>query len=331
MKEHRYRKIAVILTLGFLGAWFASLSTALAAYPDEVILEMPVQPLVGKQEVVPTTCGPLISDTSLPIKTHSASMQFLWAWPITRANFTPNWRQVSAKGDLSSLNMAVKFTYGPAKNLEINLAVPYIHNFASHYDHSLVLPNYGRAADYGGIDDISAEVKYLVLPESEMRPAVAGVFGMGFPSGHASHLNPGRLGTDAIGSGAFTFTTGVNLYKWLKPFLVYSNIWINTPVNLFKSRNDAVRSRESVICNLAAEYPITQRWVALLEFYSTWTWTNISTPQGFQSTSTVLGVLSGIEFLATPKWSFAAGTSIDLVGKAGSAKVTPLVTVYYSF
>jgi len=127
MKEHRYRKIAVILTLGFLGAWFASLSTALAADPDAVILEMPVPTLVGKPEKAPTTCGPLISDTCLPIKTHHASMQFLWIWSITRANFSPNWRQVSAEGDFSTFAMVVKFTYGPAKDLEINIAVPYIH------------------------------------------------------------------------------------------------------------------------------------------------------------------------------------------------------------
>jgi len=132
-----------------------------------------------------------------------------------------------------------------------------MHDFANHADTSLSRTSGERTADYGGLGDISLEGKYLLLSETEIRPAVAGVLGLGFPSGHASHLHPGRLGTDAIGTGAFTFTTGVNLYKWLKPFLVYSNIWINTPVNLFTSRNDAVRSRESVMFNLAAEYPFT--------------------------------------------------------------------------
>jgi hypothetical protein len=50
----------------------------------------------------------------------------------------------------------------------------------------------------------------------EKPPAVAGV---GFPSGHASHLNPRFLAQDAVGAGAFNFSTGVNLYKSLKPFL----------------------------------------------------------------------------------------------------------------
>ena len=92
-----------------------------------------------------------------------------------------------------------------------------------------------------------------------------------------------------------------------------------------------VGSREFVTLNLAAEYPISKKWVALLEIYSTWTWTNISTPQGFQSPSTLLGVLPGIEYFITEKWAVSAGVALDLVGKFGGRKYTPLFTVYYNF
>ena len=173
--------------------------------------------------------------------------------------------------------------------------------------------------------------KYLLLEETELRPTVTGVGGVGFPTGHAHHLNPALLGQDAIGTGAFTFTTGINLYKWLKPFLFYSNIWLNSPVNLYTSNTSSVRSREFVTFNLAAEYPINPKWVLLLEMYSNWTWTNISTPQGFQSPSTLLGLLPGIEYIITEKWAVSAGTAIDLMGKAGSRKVTPMVTAYHNF
>lgn len=211
------------------------------------------------------------------------------------------------------------------------IIVPYIHNWASKADAALAGPVGETSANYGGVGDITAVGKYLLLEETDFRPAVTGVAGVGFPSGHASNLNPRFLGQDGIGTGAFTFTTGVNLFKWLKPFMVYSNIWLNTPANLYTSRDDAVRSREFVTFNLAAEYPITQRWVALLEMYSTWTWTNIDTPQGFQSPSTLLGVLPGIEFFINEKWACSAGAALDLVGKAGSRKYTPLFTVYYNF
>ena len=65
--------------------------------------------------------------------------------------------------------------------------------------------------------------------------------------------------------------------------------------------------------------------------YSNWTWTNISTPQGFQSPSTLLGLLPGIEYFITEKWAVSGGTAIDLMGKAGSRKITPMLTVYYNF
>jgi len=317
----------------FLGLALLWASVALVTFPAGAqvstapLLEKPAPPEEKKEEA-PTTCGPLISDSCIPIETHHASLQVLWAWSFYRANFSPNWRQVSTKGDFYTFNMPVKFTYGPTKDLEMYIIAPYIHNLASGVDTS----KGDRSADFGGIGDITAVAKYLLLPETDCRPAVTGVFGVGFPSGHAHNLNPRFLGQDAIGSGAFTFTTGVNLYKWLKPFLIYSNIWFSAPVNAFRLRDDsAVRSHEYVTFNLAAEYPLSKRWVALLEMYSTWTWSNIYTPLGFQSPTTVLGVLPGIEFFLTDKWAFSAGSAFDLVGKFGGAKITPMFTVYRSF
>ncbi len=82
---------------------------------------------------------------------------------------------------------------------------------------------------------------------------------------------------------------------------------------------------------LAAECPLSKRWVALVEMHSTWTWSNIDTPQGFPSPSALLGVLPGSEFFLSEKWAFSAGAAIDLVGKFGGHKYTPLFTVYYNF
>ena len=162
------------------------------------------------------------------------------------------------------------------------------------------------------------------------------VGGIGWPSGHAHHLNPNFLLQDAVGTGSLNFITGLNLYKWVKPFLFYSNIWLNTPVNMFKLNGSdfpqAVRNRENVVFNLAAEYPLAKQWVLLLEMYSTWTWSNPGTESlGFQSPTTVLGFLPGIEYVATEKWSFSAGCAFDTIGKFGGHKVTPALTAYYSF
>ena len=66
----------------------------------------------------PATAGPIITDSCIPIEEHHASLQVLWALAIYTANFSQNWRPVSTKGDLYTFSMPVKFTYGPAENLE---------------------------------------------------------------------------------------------------------------------------------------------------------------------------------------------------------------------
>ena len=158
------------------------------------------------------------------------SMQVLWALSLYPGFFTHNWRTVSAKGDFHTFYMPVKFTYGPTKNMEMYVIVPFVHNWVNNVDRTSPAPmaNAPPVTAASAISPLMA--KYNLLPETDYRPAVTGVAGFAsIPTGHASHLNPGLLGQDAIGTGALTFTTGVNLYKWLKPFLLYSNIWINSP------------------------------------------------------------------------------------------------------
>ena len=144
-------------------------------------------------------------------------------------------------------------------------------------------PNGETSASYAGIGDLTLMGKYNLLPEGDVMPAVTAVGGLAsIPTGHASHLNPAKLGMDAVGTGALTFTSGVNLYKWVKPFLIYSNIWMNNPINIYKLGPDptrTVRSRDYVTFNLAGEYPIpNSKFVLLLEMYSNWTWSNLTQP-----------------------------------------------------
>jgi hypothetical protein len=246
---------------------------------------------------------------------------------------TNNWRNVKAPGNFYTFSMPVKFVYGPTKNLETYVIVPFIHNWVNDAD--FPGPNNETSASYGGIGDITAVAKYNLLPEGTYRPAISAVGGVGFPTGHASHLNPGRLGVDAIGTGSFNFITGVNLFKYVKPVLLHSQIWFNSPINLYKIHGEEgpinVRSREYLNVNLAAELPVAKQWVLLFEVYSTWTWQNLPTVQGFQTPQTVIGVLPGIEFLVTDKLALAAGASLDLWGKNGVQKYTPMVTAFYTF
>jgi len=299
-----------------------------------IFMEKPAPPAAEKKESPPYTCGPIISDTSLPIQTGKFAMQVYWALSFYTGNFSPNWRHVSAGGNLYAFEMPVKFTYGPAKDTEIYVIIPFITNWANRVNPVLGGPNNERSAGYSGIGDMTLIGKYNLLPETAYRPAVTAVAGFAtIPTGHASHLNPGRLGQDEIGTGSLSFTTGVNLFKYLKPFLVHSQIWFNAPVNIYPARPDNVRNTEWVTFNLAAELPFTRdkKWVLLMEMYSNWTWSNIYTPLGFQSPTTLLGLQPAIEYVATDKLSLAAGTAFDLVGKFGGQKITPVFTVLYNF
>jgi len=323
-----------MLVLVGVGSWLSPVAPALAQVGAPVMMEKPpaAPPEAEKKEGAPTTCGPMISDTCLPIETGKFAMQAWWALSVYPGVFTQNWRSVTAGGDFHTFFMPVKFIYGPTKDLELYAVVPFIHNWVN--DVNARGPNGESSASFSGIGDITAVAKYNVLPEGTYMPAVSAVGGVGFPTGHASRLNPGRLGQDAIGTGSFNFITGVNLFKYLKPFLVHSQIWFNTPVNLYKMTSDPlrnVRSREYLTANLATELPISKRWVLLFEVYSNWCWQNLNTIQGYQTPQTVIGVMPGIEFLATDKLALAAGCSFDLAGKNGVQKFTPMITAFYTF
>ena len=154
--------------------------------------------------------------------------------------------------------MPVKFAYGPTKDLETYIIVPFIHNWAVKI---WILP--APMAKPPPVTAASGISRHGQIQSAAGRRLPAGRQRRGgvgrIPTGHASRLNPAKLGQDAIGTGALTFTTGVNLYKWLKPFLVYSKIWMNTPINIYQWRPDPtrnVRSREYVTFNLAAEFPL---------------------------------------------------------------------------
>jgi len=303
-----------------------------------IFMEKPAPPAEEKKDAPPSTCGPIICDTCVPIDTSKFAMQAFWALSIYTGNFSHNWRHVDAKGNFYTFNMPIKFTYGPTKDMEVYVIVPFVTNWVDSANKSLAGPNGERNAGYSGIGDMTLIGKYNLLPETDSRPAITAVGGLStIPTGHASHLNPGRLVQDAIGTGSLSFVTGFNLFKYLKPFLIHSQIWYNTPINMYKIHgNDfpqAVRNHDWVTFNLAAELPLTKdkKWILLTEMYSNWTWSNIYSPQGFQSPTTLLGIQPALEYVATDKLSMAAGCAFDLVGKFGGQKITPVLTMLYSF
>lgn len=282
----------------------------------------------AKEDECPATFGPIITDTAVPMEKGGFAFQPTFSLAFVNGTFTRSWRRISAGGDFTSFAMEYKFTYGLTDNLEVFVVVPYAHNWADHVNEPG--PNGERSADFGGIADINLTFKYRLIPEGPRMPTVTALFATDFPCGHYKRLNPGRLGIDAIGGGAYVFTTGLNVSKYIRPFIVYGNVWYSMATD-YSDDDGRQHPRDFVTLNLAAEYPLTKKWVALLELTSFWDGGRLIGHQSNVAPAALLSVLPGIEYMATDKFSLALGVNVDLVGKNGDAAVTPMLSMVYAF
>jgi hypothetical protein len=281
--------------------------------------------------IPPATPGPIITDSASPIAQGSWSLQPYWKLGFTGGQFTGNWRRVSAGGDFVSLNNPWQIFYGLAPNTEINIIVPYIQNWGANVQDPSLGPG-SHAATFGGLGDILLTGKYQLLEENWYRPVVSATAKINFPTGHHLNFNPARLGLDQLGAGASAVTLGFDLAKYL-PALnlkLYGNFFytLSTTDTLDRTR---VHNRDQVTVNLAAEYPLSRRWVALVEVYQSWDAGTLLGPRSQQPPVALLGFLPGIEYLLSPKWNFELGVAIDLAGKNTAFKYTPILTVIYNF
>jgi hypothetical protein len=283
----------------------------------------------------PITAGPIITDTAVPIAAGHFAVEPYWAFSFVQGNFTPSWRRTSAGGDFTAFVTVLHLVYGPREDMEIYTNIPAIQNWASRVDHPVAG---NRSADFGGLGDITFVCKYQLFTETERRPTVTPFLSVVFPTGHASGLNPGRLGMDDLGGGAFSFFGGLLLSKWLSPFYLYANVSYGAPTKAppqvshceFDPLLAPVMHRGQVTYNLAGEWVLSPRWVALLEFYSSW---EVGPLIGRRASppEALLGVLPGMELIISPRWNLEAGVALDLGGKNSTYNVTPIVTGTFNY
>lgn len=338
MRRRLRAAIRPLMVLAFLG--LAPAATGGETGPVSGAEPGPAVPAhLTAAEVCPCTFGPIITDTAIPIEKGRLAVQPLWAVGFTRADLTSSWRPVSADGNFTSFQMPVKITYGLVKNLEVYLVAQYLHNWASSVDNPG--PQGERSADFGGLGDLNLTLKYQFLEETPVRPTISGLLAVDFPTGHHAPLNAGRLGTDDLGSGAYRFTVGLNLSKWVKPFIFYGNLWYTHSLPCRCTVEDQVlgpvvqilHARDVLAFRLAAEYPLGGQgpWVALLEFYSTWEMGPVFGPRAQTAPAALLGVLPGLEYIYSDRLAFATGVALDLAGKNTDARITPIFSLIYTF
>jgi len=319
-----YLAIIVALSMIFV-------ATPISAQAPGVPLELPGPP--EKQEECPATFGPMITDTAVPIDKGKFALQPTWGLGFVTDTFNQSWKRRRTGGDFRSFGMDVKFTYGLLDNLEVFVVVPYVHNWVTNYGRR------GWEANFSGIGDINLTFKYRLVEETQTLPTVTALFATDFPTGHYQCLNPARLGVDEIGGGAYVFTTGLNFSKYLKPFIFYANLWysMGTAFSVQDEDEDGapvfIRNypRDVITLNLAAEYPLIGKWVALLELTSHFDGGRLIGHKANVPPSALISVLPGIEYMATDKLSLALGVNVDLAGKNADAVVTPMLSLVYAF
>ena len=279
-------------------------------------------------EECPASFGPIITDTAVPIAKGMFAVQPTFGLSFVIDRLSKDWERVSAGGDFTSFTMEWKLTYGLFNNLEVFVVIPYIHNWASNIEEPG--PSGERAANCGDLGDINLTFKYSLLEETQTRPTVTFLFATDFPTGCFRGLEPSRLSSEITGGGAYVFTTGLNLSKYLRPFIFYGNIWYSMQT-AFTDDEGRQYPRAVVTVNLAAEYPLNKKWVALLELTSFWDGGRLFGHKANTPPGALLSILPGIEYMATEKFSLALGVNVDLVGKNADAAVTPILSMVYAF
>ena len=283
---------------------------------------------VKGQKASPLTTGPIITDTTIPQALGTATLFIPTFLAFTGGQFSPNWRRANAGGDFQSLSTSAQLFYGVAPRTEIYMVATYLHNWAGNVNRPR--PTGQKDADFGGLGDINLTGKYLLVDEQARFPAVSGIFSTTFPTGHYRRLNSGNLGTDQLGQGAFAFTPGINIYKYVKPFLLYGNLWYS----MFTDATVAgVKKyyRDQVTVNLAAEYPLRKPFVFLIEFDSTYDAGRLIGPRSNQPSTIIMTLLPALECIVNDDWSFVAGVLIDFSGKNTRYNYAPNFSIFFNF
>ena len=179
-------------------------------------------------------------------------------------------------GDLTtvplSMSNSIDFDlgYGLNSKMDIGLYLNYVQNQTVGISNS-------------GIGDTALELGYQVITQgnSNYRPNFAITITQSFPIGRYTNLNPSDYATDATGNGAYQTSVGLNFdllthFKGTSHYLkasgsvtatLTSNAKLNR-VSIYGGDIDTdgyINPGNDISLDLAAEYTLTQNWVAVIE------------------------------------------------------------------
>jgi hypothetical protein len=301
------------------------------------------QAAAAPQVELPNTTGPIITDLATTQAYKTWTLQVTPTLNLTGGVFNSRWqrqsvganqtnltREFNARGDYKSLLVPVQLFYGLTPRMDVSVATSFMQNWASN-----VAPS-GRAANFGSLGDTSVQLRYMFLNGGPTATTVTGYFSVLFPTGHASPLEPKLPGIDQTGGGAFSFTWGINVFKYLPefPVLLYANLWYT---NLADGRVNGARViyPDQITLNLAMEIPFKKtpdnRWAFLLEVLSLWDAGRMVGPRANQAPLALVSILPALEFLPCKWFTLAAGVQVPLIGRNTTYNCAPTLALYFNF
>jgi hypothetical protein len=330
--------LCVLLLWGILPA------SAQEPSPGKSVKEDPEPALQEAPAVqLPNTTGPIITDIAITQAVKTWTLQVVPTLNLTGGVFNSNWqrrsvgnnqsnliREFSARGDYKSVPIFLELYYGVTPRFDVSIVTSFVQNWASN-----VAPS-SRAANFGSLGDTSIQLRYMLLNGAPTATTVTGYFSVLFPTGHASPLEPKLLGIDQTGGGAFSFTWGIDVFKYLPqvPVLLYANIWYT---NFADGWVNGSRDNypDNITLNFAMEFPLkkstSNRWAFLLEVLSNWDAGRMFGPKANQEPLALVSVLPAVEFLPYKWFTLAAGVQIPLIGKNTTFNYAPTLSFFFNF
>jgi hypothetical protein len=311
---------------------------------DTLVPKAPAAEAQKAPEVeIPNTTGPIITDLAITQAVKTWTLQVTPTLNLTGGVFNSNWqrrsvgtnqantvREIGARGDYKSLPVFGELYYGVTPRCDVSVTTSFVQNWASNVGPS------SQAANFGSLQDSTVQLRYMLLNGGPTATTVTGYFSVLFPTGHASPLEPKLLGIDQTGGGAFSFTWGLDIFKYVPqvPILLYWNIWYT---NFADGRVNGARVNypDNLTLNFAMEVPLqkstSNRWAFLLEVLSNWDAGRMFGPMANQAPLALVSVLPAMEFLPYKWFTLAAGVEVPLIGKNTTFNYAPTISFFFNF
>jgi hypothetical protein len=309
--------------------------------PASISQSMAAPPPPSEAVQIPRTSGPIVTDMAItqPVNTWFAQItptlnlvggvfNSSWKRRKTGGNQPTQQQQLAARGYYKSLQITNELYYGLTPRADVSILIPVVQNWASDVGPAR------QAANFSSLGDSSITCRYMFLNGSPTATTVTGYYNVQFPTGHACPLEPKLLKIDQTGLGAYTFTWGLDIFKYISPVLLYANVFYTnfTDATVNQTR---MYYPDQITGNLAIEVPFKNspdnKFAFLLEILSTWSAGKMIGHPVNQPSMAIVSALPALEYLPCKWLSLAAGVQVPICGKNTQYSYSPTMALFINF